>query len=672
MSQHPPGRQIHLDFHTPQGVGPIAARFDPARYVGTLAAAGVDSVVTFAKCHHGWSYYDSAVGMRHPDLAFDLLRVQFDACKAAGIRLPIYVSVGWDELAAFNHPDWRQISPDGTFSTLGVLGRNLDATWSYLCLNSPYLDAVCTQIEELASSFPAADGFWLDIAPRQGQCCCTHCRSAMDARGLDWTREADRLAFRRIVETTYYQRTVAAARSVRPDMPVFHNQGHTPRGDRTIFRYYSHLDIESLPTGGWGYDHFPISARYAETVGKPFLGLTGRFHTVWGEFGGYKHPNALRYEAALIQAFGGGISIGDQLDVTGELDVSTYRLIGQAFGEARSREPWCQGSRNVADVAVLSSASVRFPGLLDAGAKHCEEDEGAVRMLLEAHIPFDVIDSDADLSRYRLLILPDTIALVSTLVERLKEYLGSGGCVLLTGVSGMTPDLKTWALDIGAEDLGPAPHTPTFILPIPGLRPDFCDSPFVMYAAPRQLRPTTGRSLGDVYFPYFNRSPRHFFGHQHTPARPEPTGFALGVRTGGLAAVPYPVFTLYRRLGAVAIKAFTVALILDLLGKPSLSVDLPSQGRATLRHQPDQDRHVLHLLYATPALRGMTPLGPMEVIEDLPTLHDIAVRVRLDEPVAQVRLVPDGDPIAFERTVDGVTFRVPRLSGSALVEICHR
>jgi len=41
--------------------------------------------------------------------------------------------------------------------------------------------------------------------------------------------------------------------------------------------------------------------------------MTGKFHTMWGEFGGYKHPNALSYECSLMLAYCAGCSIGDQL-----------------------------------------------------------------------------------------------------------------------------------------------------------------------------------------------------------------------------------------------------------------------------------------------------------------------------------------------------------------------
>jgi hypothetical protein len=70
----------------------------------------------------------------------------------------------------------------------------------------------------------------------------------------------------------YFERTTAPAAVREPQMRVFHNSGHVGKGDREgALRYNSHLELESLPTGGWGYDHFPVSARYAATTGPAFL-----------------------------------------------------------------------------------------------------------------------------------------------------------------------------------------------------------------------------------------------------------------------------------------------------------------------------------------------------------------------------------------------------------------
>ena len=47
-------------------------------------------------------------------------------------------------------------------------------------------------------------------------------------------------------------------------MPCFFNLGHVRRGRTQVLRdHFSHVEIESLPTGGWGYEHMPV-ARYVE------------------------------------------------------------------------------------------------------------------------------------------------------------------------------------------------------------------------------------------------------------------------------------------------------------------------------------------------------------------------------------------------------------------------
>ena len=71
-----------------------------------------------------------------------------------------------------------------------------------------------------------------------------------------------------------------------------------------------------------------------------FLGMTGKFHLSWGEFGGFKHPNALRYEAALSLACSARCSVGDQMHPYGFLDDATYELIGKAYKEVEEVEEY--------------------------------------------------------------------------------------------------------------------------------------------------------------------------------------------------------------------------------------------------------------------------------------------------------------------------------------------
>jgi len=399
-----------------------------------------------------------------------------------------------------------------------------------------------------------------------------------------------------------------------------------------------------------------MSAKYVENLDMDFLGMTGKFHTTWGEFGGLKHPNALRYECAAMQAFNSKCSIGDQLHPGGKLDESTYRSIGQAYREVESREPWVLGAKSVSDIGVLSSEAENISHRQNAA------DEGITRILLEGHFLFELIDRDMDFSRFKLLILPDEVRIDETLKSRLDAYLANGGRLLLTGESGLWKDGEGFAFDIGAEFSGASPFSPDFVLPIEELRGDFVFSPVVMYLRSQRIKVTTGQSLGEVFDPYFNRTYAHFCSHQHTPFREEPSGYDCGVRKGNITYLAHPVFSLYRTYGAVAYRHFITNVIESLLGaQRSLETSLPSTGRVALNRQ--ENRHILHLLYANTVSRGgkmdlsggtVSGAGlSLEVIEELLPLRDVTVRLRNLPPIGKVTLEPQGNEVPFTES-DGV------------------
>ena len=355
-------RQVHLDFHTSPHIPSIGAKFDKKQWQDTLKKAHVDSITCFSSCHHGWSYHPTQVGKMHPGLNFNLLRAQMDACHEINVNVPIYLTGGVNNLAAEEHPEWREITAEGKLA--GWVSSPLEPGFRKLCFNTPYLDYLCRMIEEAVHLFPDANGVFIDIIS-QSPCCCKWCMEDMAKEGYDPLNPEDRKQFSRRTLLKYYQRTTAAARSLDPDMPVFHNSGNVTAGNRDILPYFSHLELESLPTGGWGYDHYPMSAAYCRKLDLDFLGMTGKFHTTWGEFGGFKHPNALRYECAAMLAQGSKCSIGDQLHPSGNLDESTYELIGAAYSEVEQKEPWCGHVRSAANVALkqfVAKAILAFAG----------------------------------------------------------------------------------------------------------------------------------------------------------------------------------------------------------------------------------------------------------------------------------------------------------------------
>jgi|YNPNPStandDraft_1061719.scaffolds.fasta_scaffold00004_22 hypothetical protein len=685
-------RQVHLDFHTSPHIPAVGAKFDKTQWQDCLQIGHVNSITLFSKCHHGWSYHPTKIGRMHPSLDFDLLGAQIEACKEIGVNTPIYLSAGVDCVMGEEHPEWREFSINGHFQGWGTCAINKPG-FTMMCFNTPYLDYLCDQIREAVTLYSNCNGVFLDII-FQSDCCCKWCLKSMNELGLDADNEADRKQFAEKVLERYYKETTAACRCNNPDMPVFHNSGHVTKGNRRILQYVSHLELESLPTGGWGYDHFAMSAKYAQKVGLDFLGMTGKFHTSWGEFGGYKHPNALRYECAAMIAHGAKCGIGDQLHPSGEMDRTTYAIIGAAYAEVEKKEPWCDNVTSVADVAVLSSES-------ENGDR--APDTGAGRILLEGHVLFDLIDRQVDISPYKLLILPDNIVFDDELKTKVDAYLENGGKVLASGRSGLRANAQGFAIDVGAEYVGESPFQPDYLdfsaLPtekgssLPAeqpsssfsqlnadfsytlsslggecrgegdrLAPWFVRSPLVMYTKSHQVRPITAQVLVWIRNPYFNRTWRHFCSHQHAPAA-DLSGYPAAIRNGNVVYLAHPVFSHYYATGAVAHREYVLNAIRLMLGEDeTLLTNLPSTARVTLMKQADQNRYVLHLLYANTIARG----APMqfsqegyvwdskvvEVIEELLPLRDAKLSVALPENIERVTLEPQSQEIEF-KVLDG-------------------
>lgn len=655
-------RQIHLDFHTSEHIPGIGELFDPEEFVAAFKAAHVDSVTIFAKCHHGWSYYPTKIGEPHPHLVRpDLMGDMVKALSAADIECPIYISVQWDERNARLHPEWRvRSASDNRFDP-----DQLTAGWHTLCLNhKAYRDELLEQAREVARNYDT-QGLFFDIVLTP-DCVCAECLASMEEQGLDPENPADRLKKDEWVNERFRSEMTAALRPEFPDLRIFYNCGHIHKQGPERFAPYSHLELESLPTGGWGYDHFPASARYAATLGFDFLGQTGKFHTSWGEFGGFKHPNALEYECAQMVALGAKCLVGDQLHPSGAINKDTYASIAPAYARIEKLEPFLEGARQVSDIAILSAEHFN-----PEGDRNHPADDGAAQVLQELKLPFDVIDSSARLEDYRLLILPDVIGLDAAMAERVSAFVKGGGKVILSGRSGLDAEGHPLAaLDLGIAAKGEmVAFEPSYMRAEPGQLPSLVAAPFVMYGAARHIEARGATVLAEVIAPYFNRSYRHFSSHRHTPDDPHaaPLGPAV-TEHNGMAYIAYPIFEMYHNLGQPLYKYMVRDLIARLMPNPAIETDLTSAGRATLTRQDERGRHVLHLLFATPQVRGKAVPNDgggtriMEMIENVQPIGPVTARVRLPQMPAKVYDAVSGEAVDWRDAGNGYAeVTLPRL-----------
>ena len=637
-------RQIHLDFHTSGKIPSVGERFDKAQFQAALKAGHVDSITVFSKCHHGWAYHPSKANRQHPGLKFDLLGAQLEACREIGVRAPVYISAGFDEKEVLDHPEWLNVSPDGVETQTFTKPH-----YHLMCYNTPYLDVLCAQVEEVMEKYNPC-GVFLDISSVR-RCVCASCVKSMLEKGMDPTNDEDIRKHGEMVYANYCRRIEQSVRKYSATATIFHNAGHITHGRRDIAGYDTHLELESLPTGGWGYDHFPMSSAYVRTLGVEFLGMTGKFHTTWGEFGGFKHPNALIYETGLSLACGARCSVGDQLHPSGEMNMSTYRLIGAAYEQVEKKEKWCDGAVNYADIAVLSCEAVLGSGRNGFGT---ESNTGVNRILLEGKHLFDFIDEEADFTRYKLIILPDQILLCDKLTARLNDYLAQGGRLLLTGVSGLDMDMKRFTLDVGADFAGFNEFRPDYM--IPRFDTTNGETAYVMYAQGMKLQNVTGEVLADRQAPYFNRTYEHFSSHQHTPNDMNAPLLPAAVLNGNVAYIGWTVFEDYATKGELHVKELVLHAIDRLIGdERRVRASLPDRGIVTVTKQDSRD--IVHLLFAHTTVRGKG----IEVIEDAVPLGDVAVVLRVDFTPKCVTLVPQGEAIPFACENGRVRFTVPRV-----------
>ncbi|NLF00377.1 MAG: beta-galactosidase [Anaerolineales bacterium] len=651
-------RQIHMDFHTSENIGGVGQDFDPEVFAATLERAHVDSVTCFARCHHGWIYTNTALfpERRHPHLERDLLKEQIEACHARDIRVPIYTTVQWDHFTANLHPEWLVLDERGC-----PTGTPLYEAGFYrrLCVNSPYVDFLKAHVEELFELLPV-DGFFFDIVAPQ-DCSCRYCRAGMAREGLEPADPAARRAYAVRVMDAFKLDMTAFVQRFNPDCTVFYNAGHIGPEHRVSAEAYSHFELESLPSGGWGYVHFPAAVRYARGLGHDCMGMTGKFHTSWGDFHSFKNPAALQFECFQMLAQGAKCSIGDQLHPSGAICQTTYDLVGGVYAEVAAKEPWCQGARAVTEIGVLTPAETseeRVPA----------EIIGAVRMLQEGGHQFDILDSLSDFERYSVLVLPDRIPVSAVLAGKLSRYLEAGGALIASHCSGLNELGDAFALDaLGVSLVGEAPYSPDFVLPAGEIGRGLPETEHVMYMRGMQVDPMAGSEvLAQVVMPYFNRTYKHFCSHRHTPSAGV-VGYPAVVRRGRVIYFAHPIFAQYARNAPRWCKQLLLNALDMLLPEPLVRVEAPSAAIASLTEQEASARLILHLLYYVPERRG----EDFDVIEDVVPLRDVAASVRVPRAVSAVACVPSGEPLAFTQTGGRVRFVVPEVRGHQMVAITY-
>jgi hypothetical protein len=472
--------------------------------------------------------------------------------------------------------------------------------------------------------------------------------------------EENRKRYAREVLDRLLRRITGEVRAASPESLVFWNSGHVDPGFRRVLDSFSHLELESLPSGGWGYDHFPLTVRYARNLGLDYLGMTGKFQKTWAGFGELKNRPALEYECFTALAEGAKCSIGDQLHPEGELDAATYELIGGVYRQVAAKEPWCAGARAVTEVAIFNPEAIGAQdGRVDTSAG------GAYRMLIEAHYQLDVVDEPMDWSRYGVLVLPDKIRLTDALAAKVRDYVAEGGKLIASHQSGLASDRDEFVLEeLGVRYLGPARFSPDYVEAHAEIAEGVPASQHVMYDRGFEVEAAPGSEvLAEVWHPYFDRTYAHFCSHRHTPAEKR-SPFPAVVATANTVYFAHPVFAGYMKAGVRTYKQLFLNALRRLMPEKLVETDAPTTARITLLRQPHEgNRTVVHLLHYIPEQR----YREIQTIEDVIPLHNVRLDAALEGKPSRVYLAPEGTDLDFSWNAGRVRLTIPEVRGHAMV-----
>jgi hypothetical protein len=429
------------------------SKFDPDRIARELADTRADIVAVYAANQFSVAYYPSKVWPMHPNLeGRDYFGEVSSRLKAQGQKVIAYIN--WLES---RHPEWYVVplggKPETEFPLASWADPNVPdrrvqkvpgGSWRFACINSPRRDQVVAVTREIIERYHP-DGFHLDMFFNSGVCVCEYCRPTLEkicgTQAL--TMEAIHANWREFIDwrNECSASLIGQVSAILRENGVFaaHN-GQNPLWLSPIYGFDSnllpHLDLY-VSEIFYDLHASDLTMRWHQAIGKPSCELvtaTSPYHAH------LSIPQAAwKVSAASAKANGcsvlGPCGVGAYPDTTssGRL-LSTIREGLDFFMEDADLH---EGAKPEAKVALVFSWATRKyfrAGRMDWS----QELDGWSRVLIEEHIPFELIvaekvETAQDLSRFDLVILPNTAFVSEDFCGAVTGFADSGGRVLATG-----------------------------------------------------------------------------------------------------------------------------------------------------------------------------------------------------------------------------------------------
>ncbi len=648
---------IHYDLHANAHDTNLGAEVTHDHLRERLLRVRPDWIQVDCKGHPGYTSWPTKVGSTSPGVVRDSLRITRDVTAELGIKLGMHYSGVIDNRAIELHPEWARLDVHGNADTQST------------CRMSGYTDELLIpQMLELIDNYDV-DGFWVDGENWGSKpCWCERCRAEftrrtgiiqipqdkVDAHWESW------LAFHRDLFVEHVTRYTNAVHARKPTCLICSNWMYTVRQPDAITAPVDYLSGDY--TWAWGAERAAIEARLLDSRSDRISwdlmawGFTKagpmRVNPPWT----LKTALHLCQEVAEVVALGGAIMIYGKPQRSGWLTAWHQDVLGEVADFCRVRKEVCFQSETVPQAAVLHLAS----SLYAWSATHADTSkdpalftyntavapvEGALHALLENHRPTDLLTEEAALERlqaYRLVVVPEQIRLSEEIVNALTRYAENGGHVILSGAHLSQEYASLVGCVPASESLAESPNDSWGAIHLPiGERTTGLFGPW---------QPITPQADTSVLF----------YALCGQEVEKDQTDQAVITQRrlgkGSIIAIHGPIFRNYAEGHYPELRRFLGVLIDNLALEWLVTVEAPRKLEVILRRKAG--KLMLNLLN-----RGAGEmLSPTRVVvEELPPVTDVTLR--LHSPVAprSVTLVPDEVPLTWQHHGDTLEIHVPQV-----------
>ena len=425
---------LHFDFHALMEDTLIGKTVTVAMIDSLLTKVKPDFIQVDCKGHDGVTSYPTKVGHRPKRFEKDILKLFREVTKRRGIALYLHYSGVWDNEAVKHHPQWARINAEG---------KRDDKKTS---LWSAYSDSLLIpQLKEMSDY--GVDGVWVD-----GDCWATepdYCVAAIEefrkSTGIqeipkkksdphyDQWLEFHRMAFRR-----YVRKYTDALHQYNPRFQVASNWAFSAMMPEPVDINVDFLSGDTEPLNGANQSAF--QARCLAPQGKPWDLMSWSFGYGWDDrVFSAKSATQLAQEAAHVISMGGGYQAYWTQNRDGSLKTYAYGTMADLAKFCRERQPFCQNTQPVPQVALLYSNTgykSELTTVYNAGDRKNEPMIGILNALLYSQLPTEILQEHhlkGKTDAYPLIVIPEWEKINEDLRKELTQYVRKGGNLLIIG-----------------------------------------------------------------------------------------------------------------------------------------------------------------------------------------------------------------------------------------------